>query len=160
MKRLVLAALLLCPMTLAAQASLTVKGPGTASSTFSLDSLRHLPQAEVRGKIHDGPEVTWKGPLLATVIAASGTPTDRVRGKALRIAVLAEARDGYAVTYSLGELTLALTGRQAILAVEADGKPMDDEAGPLRIIIEGDQYPARWMRQVTSLTLLPLGQQP
>lgn len=125
-----------------------------ARHLLTRDSLAKLPQEEVRGRIHDGPELTFRGPALATVLALTGTPTDRVRGKALRLVVLAVARDDYAVAYSLGELSPGLSGRRAIIALSQDGAPLGPDDGPLRIVVDGDLHPSRWIRQLSRLSLV------
>jgi hypothetical protein len=91
---------------------------------------------------------------VATVLALTGTPTDRVRGKALRLAVLAQARDDFAAVYSLGEVSPGLSGRRMIVALTQDGAPLNAEEGPLRIVVEGDQHPSRWIRQLSRLSLV------
>lgn len=133
---------------------LELRGIDGARHVLTRDSLASLPQEEVRGRIHDGPELVFRGPALATVLALTGTPTDRVRGKALRIVVLAQARDDYAVAYSLGELSPGLSGRRAIVALSQDGKPLGSDDGPLRIVVDGDLHPSRWIRQLSRLSLV------
>jgi hypothetical protein len=127
---------------------------GGARQVLTRDSLARLPQEEVRGRIHGGPELVFRGPAVATVLALSGTATDRVRGKSLRLAVVAQARDDYAVTYSLGELSPGLSGRRMIVALTQDGAPLGEDDGPLRIVVEGDLHPSRWIRQLSRLSLV------
>ena len=55
-----------------------------------------------------------------------------LRGPALRLVVLAEARDGYAVVYSLAELSPDLGARRGIVAIEQDGQPLNEKDGPMR----------------------------
>ena len=101
----------------------------------------------IAGTIHDGPELVFKGPALDAVLARAGAPQGHdLRGPALRLVVLAEARDGYAVVYSLAELSPDLGARRGIVAVEQDGQPLSEKDGPLRIVLEGEQRPARWIR--------------
>ena len=133
---------------------LELVAPNGTRMMLSRDSLAHLPQEEVRGRIHDGPELVFKGPALAAVLALTGTPTDRVRGKSLRLAVLAQARDDYAVAYSLGEVSPGLAGRRMIVALTQDGAPLGTDDGPLRIVVEGDLHPSRWIRQLSRVSLV------
>lgn len=152
-----------CMATLAtAQATqplgqLTVRGADGAAHVLTRDSLARLPQEEVRGRIHDGPELVFRGPALAAVIALTGTSTDLVRGKALRLVVFAQARDDYAVAYSLGEASPGLSGRRIIVALTQDGKPLDAETGPMRMVVEGDLRQARWIRQLDRLAVVEVG---
>jgi len=161
MKRLAVALLALAaaaPAAAQSQASLQLVPESGAISELSLDSLRAMPQVELRGRIHDGPELVFRGPALDAVLALAGAPQGHdLRGPALRLVVLAEARDGYAVVYSLAELSPGLGGRRGIVAVEQDGKLLSDEDGPFRVVLEGEGRPARWIRQLERLRILRVG---
>jgi hypothetical protein len=161
MTRLAVALLALAaaaPAAAQSQASLQLVPESGAISELSLDSLRAMPQVELRGRIHDGPELVFRGPALDAVLALAGAPQGHdLRGPALRLVVLAEARDGYAVVYSLAELSPGLGGRRGIVAVEQDGKPLSDEDGPFRVVLEGEGRPARWIRQLERLRILRVG---
>jgi hypothetical protein len=75
-----------------ATASLQLVSEAGATTELSLDSLRRMPQVELRGQIHDGPELVFRGPALDAVLALAGAPEGRdLRGPALRLVVLAEA---------------------------------------------------------------------
>ena len=161
MTRLAVALLALAaaaPAAAQSQASLQLVAESGAITELSLDSLRAMRQVELRGRIHDGPELVFRGPALDAVLALAGAPQGHdLRGPALRLVVLAEARDGYAVVYSLAELSPGLGGRRGIVAVEQDGKPLSNEDGPLRIVLEGEGKPARWIRQLERLRILRVG---
>jgi len=161
MTRLAVALLALAaaaPAAAQSQASLQLVPESGAISELSLDALRAMPQVELRGRIHDGPELVFRGPALDAVLALAGAPQGHdLRGPALRLVVLAEARDGYAVVYSLAELSPGLGGRRGIVAVEQDGKPLSDEDGPFRVVLEGEGRPARWIRQLERLRILRVG---
>lgn len=146
------------PAAAQAQASLQLVSESGTTAEISLDSLKRMPQAELRGQIHDGPELVFRGPALDAVLALAGAPQGRdLRGPALRLAVLAEARDGYAVVYSLAELSPDLGARKGILAVEQDGQPLSEKDGPLRIVLEGEKRPARWIRQLERIRIVRVG---
>jgi len=161
MTRLAVALLALAaaaPAAAQSQASLQLVPESGAISELSLDALRAMPQVELRGRIHDGPELVFRGPALDAVLALAGAPQGHdLRGPALRLVVLAEARDGYAVVYSLAELSPGLGGRRGIVAVEQDGKLLSDEDGPFRVVLEGEGRPARWIRQLERLRILRVG---
>jgi hypothetical protein len=46
------------------------------------------------------------------------------------------------------------TNKEVILAYLEDGKPLDDKAGPYRIVIPEEKRMARWVRQVTILKIV------
>ena len=142
----------------AAQVSLQLVSESGTITQIPLDSLKRMPQVELRGQIHDGPELVFRGPALETVLALAGAPEGHdLRGSALRLALLAEARDGYAVVYSLAELSPDLGARMGIVAVEQDGQPLNEKDGPLRIVLQGEKRPARWIRQLERLRIVRVG---
>ena len=146
------------PGAVHAQTSLQLVSESGTVTELPMDSLRAMPQVELRGRIHDGPELVFKGPALDAVLARAGAPRGRdLRGPALRLVVVAEASDGYAVVYSLAELSPELGARRGIVAVEQDGQPLSDKDGPLRIVLEGEQRPARWIRMLERLRIVRVG---
>lgn len=150
-----LALALVSPALAQAPVSLELVAESGPATTISLDSLRRMPQVELKGRIHDGPEIVFKGPALEAVLALAGVPQGRdLRGPALLLVVVAEARDGYAVAYSLAELSPDLGARRGIVALEQDGQPLGEKDGPLRIVLEGDKRPARWIRQLERLRIV------
>jgi len=118
------------PAPAQAPASLELVTETGTTTAILLDSLRRMPQVELRGQIHDGPALVFRGPALDAILALAGAPQGHdLRGQALRLVVLAEARDGYAVVYSLAELSPDLGSRRGIVAIEQDGQPLGEKDG-------------------------------
>ena len=67
--------------------------------------------------------------------------------------VLVAGSDGYRVAFSLAELEPELTDRVILLADTKDGEPLPPREGPFRIIVPGEKRPARWVRQVSTVTV-------
>lgn len=112
-----------------------------------------LPTREVRIMFH-GEEQVCNGPLLTDVLAKLGAPSGGdVRGKALLLAVVVEARDGYRVAFTLGELDPLLGKAEVVLADRCNGALLSAEDGPFRLAVAGDTRGARSVRQVVSLRL-------
>ena len=115
--------------------------------------IEGLPTREVRIAFH-GEEQVCTGPLLADVLARLGAPArGDVRGKALVTVVVVEARDGYRVAFTLGELDPLLGKAEVVLADRCNGTMLDEADGPFRIAVQGDQRGARSVRQAVSLRL-------
>ena len=141
-----------------APAMLQLISEAGTTTEIPLDSLRRMPQVELRGQIHEGPEIVFRGPALEALLAMAGAPQGRdLRGPGLRLVALAEARDGYAVVYSLAELSPDLGARRGIVAIEQDGQPLNEKDGPMRIVLEGEKRPARWIRQLERLRIVRVG---
>ncbi len=112
-----------------------------------------LPTHEVMLTLH-GEAQTCAGPLLADVVARLGAPSGgEVRGPALLMAVVVEARDGYRVAFTLGELDPLLGKAQVVLADRCNGAMLTEADGPFRLAVAGDTRGARAVRQVVTLRL-------
>jgi hypothetical protein len=95
-------------------------------------------------------------PLSAVLILAGISLGDKLRGPRLADALLVEAADGYKVVFALAEIDPAFAARQIILADTRDGKPLGAKEGPWRIVAPGDKRPARWIRQITAMKIVPV----
>jgi len=116
--------------------------------------LEGLPARQVTIAFH-GEQQVCTGPLLADVLAKLGAPAKgEVKGPALRTAVVVEARDGYRVAFTLGELDPLLGKAPVVLADRCNGAAIGEADGPFRLAVEGDQRGARSVRQVVSLRLV------
>lgn len=115
--------------------------------------LDGLPRQQATLTHHDE-TLVCEGPLLADVLVRVGMPSgETVRGPALRQGVVARARDGYGVLFSLGELDARLGNAKVILADICDGKPLMQDDGPFRLAVPGDQRGARSVRQLIALEI-------
>lgn len=122
--------------------------------------IEGLPTAEVT-LTHHGETQVCSGPLLADVLAKLGAPArGEMRGKALLMAVVVEARDGYRVAFSLGELDPLLGKARVVLADRCNGAMLGAEDGPFRLAVAGDTRGARSVRQVTGLKLVEVDPRP
>jgi hypothetical protein len=71
----------------------------------------------------------------------------------LTITVIVDATDGYRAVFALAELDPEITDRVILLADTKDGQPLSPREGPFRIIVPGEKRAARWVRQVTAVTV-------
>ncbi|CAN5215565.1 hypothetical protein BH09PSE1_BH09PSE1_09630 [soil metagenome] len=135
----------------AAAQSVELTGPDGARSTLTGEAWAALPRETVAMTIH-GQTHAYSGPTLASVLATVGAPLgESLRGPALRSYVLVRAADGYGVVLSLGEIDPAMRPGHVILADADNGAPLPPEDGPVRLVVEGDNRPARSARQVTTI---------
>ena len=117
-------------------------------------TLAKLPRESVKGSAH-GQDLDCEGVALANLLRATGAmPAEPLRGPQLTRYVLVTAQDAYRAIYSLAELDPSLTGRRVVLADRCGGKPLDADDGPLRLVAPSDARPARWVRQVKSITVI------
>jgi DMSO/TMAO reductase YedYZ molybdopterin-dependent catalytic subunit len=115
-----------------------------------------MPRTKVTAKEHDS-TVTYEGVALTEVLQKAGIPLGKgMHGKALATYVLVTARDGYRVVFALPELDPDFTdaSRQIILADTADGKPLPEKQGPVRIVVPQENRAARWIRMVENIEVV------
>lgn len=128
-----------------------------ASIDVPLDAaaLGGLTRSRVTASAH-GQALDCNGVALIDLLRKAGAmPAEPLRGGmqlGRRVEVL--ARDGYRVTFSLGELDPSLGNRQVFLVDQCDGKPLAADSGPLRLIVPEDSRPARGIRQIERITVL------
>jgi DMSO/TMAO reductase YedYZ molybdopterin-dependent catalytic subunit len=112
-----------------------------------------MPRASVRLENGDG---TYEGVWLHEILKKAGVPLgERLRGKALATYVLAEARDGYAVLFSIGELDPSFaSSSQVLLADMRNGGPLDPDQGPFRLVGASDKPGARSVRMLVRIEVV------
>lgn len=141
----------------APQAHAHASTPATASPlTIPLDAAARegLARERVQATAHGKP-LDCEGVSLAALLRAAGAlPEGKLPGDRLAHYVLVGARDGYRVLYALAELDPATGHRRVLLVDRCAGAPLDDADGPLRLIAPEDARPARWVRQVQSITVV------
>ncbi len=134
---------------------LVIKADGSAK-TFTLADLQAMPQQSVR--VHNGhnnQDEVYTGVPLSVILSrygistAEGAPSQKLYHSYVR----AEGTDKYFVLYSASELEPELHTWDAIVALSMDGKPLGPE-GDFKIVTGGERKPARWVRNLASLTIV------
>jgi len=162
MSRFVLAILIAAVQSLAPNGrsgpeySLSVSGDGVRSAKLTVADLEKLDQVKASVHEHDGSVASYEGPTLYDVLKQSGVVVADHPGKAMSAYVAVTASDGYEVVFGLGEAVPAISGRTIILADHMDGKPLPENVGPVRLIVDGDKAQARCIRMVTGIKLVQL----
>lgn len=137
----------------AAQApNLTLDGKVKQARHWTLGDLHNMPaqHAEVTYQTDRGPVTAgFTGVPLWSLIDAAGGLDDTGKGAAIRHAIRITAKDGWVVVTSTGEIAPDFGGKQALVAYERDGKPLDD----FRIVMPGDKRGARNARDVVTITV-------
>jgi DMSO/TMAO reductase YedYZ molybdopterin-dependent catalytic subunit len=134
---------------------LELRGLSSSRSVAAAD-LARLPRHTVKAS---APEVSgeFSGVSLSDLLHLVGAPSgDSLRGKELADYVVVDARDGYRVVFALAELDAGFTNRIAVLADHMDGKAIDSRNGPLRLVVPDEKRAARWVRQVSRISLMPV----
>jgi hypothetical protein len=134
--------------------SLVVTVDGKAT-TFTAAELKAMTQTTLTAKNgHNGMEETYVGVSVGELLAKCGFAFDNKTAKRVYHSyVRAEGTDGYWVLFSASELMPVLRETGSIVALGVDGKGLGDE-GEFKIVIAGEKRPARWVRNLNSLTVV------
>jgi DMSO/TMAO reductase YedYZ molybdopterin-dependent catalytic subunit len=134
--------------------TLSVRGEVSTPLQLASGDLARMDRRTVKAKDQNGREAVYEGVLVADILKKAGAKQGKeLRGELLATYLLVEASDGYRVVFAMPELDPAFTDRIVLLADRRDGKPLDDRQGPFRIVVPDEKRPARWVRQVVSLTV-------
>lgn len=124
--------------------------------TLDVKALAELPRQTAVLEDH-GKQAKYEGVLLHDVLVRSGVDFGKgLRGKQLSTYVTATGSDGYQVVYALADFDPSITTSAIILADTRDGKPLDTNEGPIRIIVPQDKRPARSVRLLKEIAVVQL----
>ncbi len=134
--------------------TLHVSGPdgqSVALTTHDLDAMAHTSANVVDEK---GNHAVYDGVPISEVLRRIGMPNgDEPRGQRMALYMLVSASDGYRAVFAIAELDRTFTDRVVLLAYRRDGKPLSPAEGPFRLVVPDDKRHARWVRNVTSLSI-------
>jgi hypothetical protein len=150
-----LAPLALLAFVAAAPAGVSVLAPTGARATVSEATLAALPQTQVQVRFeaaHGAEAVTASGPTLWAVLGAAGAIGKPTARDAAHLAVVVTGADGYASVLALGEMSPDLEGKNVILALSANGKPLG--AGHWRLLVPGEKHGARDVFDVVGIAVV------
>jgi len=134
--------------------SLTINTGTGAPLTLTLADLKALPQQTLTlHSAHQNADETYSGPLLSDVLAKAGVVlNEKTEHPMLHQYVIAAGTDKYWVLYSLAEVQPGLHRAKVIVAIARSGEPLTT-AGQFELINDLDVKPARWVHNVTTITL-------
>ncbi|HWA94228.1 MAG TPA: hypothetical protein VG844_06470 [Terracidiphilus sp.] len=132
-------------------------GPLTISfngkkSAWPLARLSALPHTTITVyNEHTKKKETYAGVPLTDLLTPLGVPA-KPHGKDFKLYVVVEGADGYKVVYSAAEVTPDVHDATVLVADTEDGKPIGDD-GPLKLVATGEKRPARWVRNLASISV-------
>ncbi len=137
---LALALTLIAATLRAAGPAPVVRVPGSPDRPLDPSSLLGSGQRDVRLENSQGDVTVYHGLPLLEVLEKSGLDLKTMAGerKSAAEVVLATARDGYTVVFSIGELRLNRANPKIFLVSESASGPLPDNEGPVRLIVYGD----------------------
>ena len=91
--------------------------------------------------------------LLTLLQAAQPNVNPRIKHHLLSFVVFVQGRDGYTIPFTMGELMPDFGNRSAWVALDEDGKPLPDDAGPVELLVPEDKQAARWVHAISTITV-------
>ncbi|WP_158543507.1 molybdopterin-dependent oxidoreductase [Dyella solisilvae] len=138
----------------ASEPEVRVSAPGHAPLALDAGALAAMPHVSVTAAAHDEPPSEWRGVPLREILLRAGAPLDKpLHGRDLASFVRITASDHYQVVFALAELDPTLGHAQAMLVDQRNGQPLAGD-GPYRLLVPGEQRPARWVRNVTAIEVV------
>lgn len=138
-------------------AAITVTGVDGRSVALLLSDLSKLPQHTVKATDH-GTAASFEGVLLADVLAKVALPTgEKFQHTVASYYLMVEAMDEYRAVFAWAELDSTFMDKSVYLVTKRDGKPLSDKDGPFQLVAPGEKRAARWVRQVTALSIRQAG---
>ncbi len=130
---------------------------GGVSKQLSARDLSAMPQSHVLvHNAHTNRDETYTGVALYDLLSASGFPlTKETQSMYLRSYLRAQGTDFYFVIYSASEVAPDLNNSSVLVATQMDRHDLGRE-GLFKLISTGDKRPARWVRNLVSLSLVTL----
>ena len=142
----------------AGEFALVVTGEVKSELKLTLAEVEGMTNSTVTVTEREGRSSKYEGVLFHEILRRAGVPLgEGLRGDALRLCVLVKAADGYQAVFSLAELDPTLVERRVLLAFRREGKELDAEAGPLRLVIPDEKRHSRWVRRVIELEVIRVG---
>ena len=157
MKRLLPLVLVLLGLTSAVGAQTLRITNGPTAVALSAQDIAAMPHVTVEAyDTHEKSTHQYTGVAAQAILEKAGVVFgEKLRGRALGTVVLAHAADGYAIAFALAEFDPAFRKEAILLVDRQDGQPLPSGMGPYRLMCPGDARPARWVRMLAWLEIVP-----
>jgi DMSO/TMAO reductase YedYZ molybdopterin-dependent catalytic subunit len=135
----------------AAWAQVAVTGTVSKPLTLTVADLSAEPLVTIHSSFntsHGVETADYAGMPLWVVLQKAGVVDGTAKGGHLRHGILVTGADGYGVLLSIGEIDPDFANDGAILAVQKDGKALEER---VRLVVPGDKKGGRSVRHVVGI---------
>jgi hypothetical protein len=129
------------PLALWAENPPTLRMPGQAERAITPSSLLGADRKDVKLEDGKGGAAVYRGLPLLDVLEKNGLDMKDMAAerKTAPAVVIATARDGYTVVFSVGELLMHRVDPRVYLAAEKEGGALSESEGPVRMVVIGQR---------------------
>jgi hypothetical protein len=128
-----------------------IVGPTGKTIVVTPQLLAGLDRAEAT-MINHSVAHTYEGVRLTELLRLVDAPTGaRIHADADRDYLVVTGGDGFRAVFSLAETDSSVQHRAVILADHMDGAPLIAHDAPYRVVVDGDQKPARSVYAITRI---------
>ena len=132
-------------------AETVIVGPTGKKITVTPKLLADLDREQAT-MINHGQSHTYEGVRLTELLRLVDAPTGaRLHAEADRDYLVVTGGDGFRAIYSLAETDGSVQRHPVILADKMDGAPLTAHDAPYRLVVDGDQKPARSVYAVSKI---------
>ena len=134
--------------------TLTITGLAGKVLKYSVADVQNMQHTTVTiHNPHTKLDETYSGVLLSEFLARADVPLgEKTKGRFLLATLIAEGTDHYRVVYSLTEVDPANHSGDVLIADKMNDAPLTTD-GAFKLISTQDKRPARWVRNLASITL-------
>jgi hypothetical protein len=134
---------------------LTLRGLDGKAITLSPSDLAAMPHKTVTVmNHHTNANETYSGVALSDLLAKVGAPQGSdVKGKLFMLGVVAEGTDHYSVLFAIAETDPSIHTGDILVADQMNGQKLDKD-GAFKLVSMEEKRPARWVRNLTSISLV------
>ena len=138
--------------------SLEIRGLDGMTQTLTPADLKALPHKSLTVfNAHSKKSESYSGVVLADLLVrVNAAVGEKLKGKLFMTGVIAEGADGYQVLYSVAEVDPLMHNGDVIVADAVDGQPLGRN-GAFQLINTEDKRPARWVRNLDHIFVIPVG---
>jgi len=128
-------------LILAETSSLTLRMPGQPDRAIAPDSLLGPNGGDVKVDDGKGGVTVYRGVPLLAILEKNGLDTKDMNAerKTSPAIIVAAARDGYTVVFSVGELLMHRNDPRVYLVAEKAGAALPENEGPVRLMVVGQR---------------------
>lgn len=157
MLRTILCFAICAGLVLAQAPEISVGGDVSSPLKLTAEDLAKMPRSTATIPDPRGNNVVYEGVALRELLKRAGAPGGKdLRGKALTTYIVAKAHDGYQILFSLGEIDEQFGNESILVADKRDGKPLEGNQGPFRLVCPNDKEGARSVRMLEAVEVTRL----